>query len=331
MEKKKLNNVDSDDISELVLFGDSSPQEIKKRETISLEYEDQEDMIKIICVLEPFGANFLYSLLIANQSRAPITEVKIRIRFPDYLILIRSTPPTLTLDTLDIEEYEKQVKIEFEELKGISQKQINLYLCPVLLEEKGEIKSFVTFVNNADFVRALDSEPVQINFDPFTIERKILPTAEVKKFIEDPTIKKGKRSIGLAIDKPFDINYFFNQITKIIESQNFQLIAKDKNSKLAWFFGTELVSGNDILILAQITSGKIEWSAASENPHILITILTNFINQFKEEMILLGIIKSTEQIYNLECKYCGTTLPYFPQKGKSIECSKCNYEQIVWK
>jgi hypothetical protein len=331
MEKKKDTNTKSDDMQELVLFGESSPQEFKKRESVSLEYVDQEDKIKLVSALKPFGANYLYSLLIVNQSGAPITELKIRIRFPEFLSLIRSTPPTLSFDNLNIEDYEKQVKIEFEELKGQSQKQINLYLYPLVLEEKGEIKSFVTFVNIADFVRALDSVPNQIIFDPYTIERKILPTAEVKNFIKNPTIKKGKRSIGLALDKPFDPNYFFNQITKIIESQNFQLIAKDKNNKIAWYFGTELVSGDDTLVMVQIDSGKIEWLAASKNPHILITILTNFINQFKEELILLGIIHSAEQIYNLECKYCGVILPYFPKKGKSIECSKCNYEQIVWK
>jgi len=90
------------------------------------------------------------------------------------------------------------------------------------------------------------------------------------------------------------------------------------------------VSGNDILVIGQIVAGKIEWLAASSNPHLLISILTNFVNVFKREMILLGHISSVDQVYSLECKYCGNTLPYFPGKGKSIECNKCNYEQIIW-
>ena len=331
LEEKQNKNTEVKNIKKLVLFGDSAPQEIKKKESISLEYVDQEDKIKLASVLEPFGANYIFSLLIINQSDAPITEVKTRIRFPDFLTLVRSTPPTLTLDILDTESYEKQVKIEYAELKGKNQKQLYLFLSPSVLEENAEIKSFVTFVNNADFIRALDSEPIQITFDPYTIERKILPTVEVKNFVKKPNVKKGKRSIGLALDKPFDINFFYNQGSKIIESQNFQLIAKDKTTKISWFFGTELVSGDDVLLMIEVNSGKIEWSAASENPNIVVTILTSILNQFKEEMVLLGIINSTEQIFNLECKYCGTALPYFPTKGKTIKCIKCNYEQIVWK
>ncbi|GAI92899.1 unnamed protein product, partial [marine sediment metagenome] len=28
--------------------------------------------------------------------------------------------------------------------------------------------------------------------------------------------------------------------------------------------------------------------------------------------------------------YCGNILSGFPGKGKSIECNKCNYEQVIW-
>ena len=89
-------------------------------------------------------------------------------------------------------------------------------------------------------------------------------------------------------------------------------------------------AGNDILVIGQITSGKMEWLAASSNPHLLISVLTNFVNNFTREMILLGHITSLDQIYSLECKYCGNTLPNFPRRGKTIECNKCNYEQIIW-
>jgi hypothetical protein len=90
------------------------------------------------------------------------------------------------------------------------------------------------------------------------------------------------------------------------------------------------VSGKDVIVIGQILARKIEWLAASSNPHLLISILTNFVNNFKREMILQGHVASGDQIYSLECKYCGNTLPYFPEKGKTIECNKCNYEQIIW-
>jgi hypothetical protein len=329
---KKNKDQEQDDMSELVLFREPTAQEIKKFESVSLEYIDQEDKINLVCKSEPFGGNYLYSLVISNKSVDPITEIKIRVRIPRFLKLCRSTPPTITIETINFEEDEEetQVKIEFEVLKGKAQKQINLFLCPLSLEEKGEIRASITFVNNVDFVRAIDTDAITIQFDPFSVERKILPSAEVKKFLQKPGIKKAIKSIGIGIEEFFDENYYFNLITKIIQDQNFQLIIKDNDNKIVWFYGTELVSGNDVLVIGQIFSGKIEWLAASQNHSLLISILTSFVNSFKEEMMNLNQINSEEQIYHLECKYCGNILPSFPGKGKSIECKKCNYEQVIW-
>ena len=328
MVKKK--NQDKEDMHELILFRESTAREIKKFESVSLENIIQEDKINLLCKSEPFGGNYLYSLLLSNNSFAPITEIKIRARIPRFLKLCRSTPPTISIETIDFEEEETQAKIEFEVLKGKAQKQINFFLCPLSIEEKGAIRSSITFVNNADFVRAIDTDAIIIQLDPFSIERKILPSAEVKKFLQKPGIKKAIKSIGIGTEEFFDENYYFNQITKIIQDQNFQLIIKDNDNKIVWFFGTELVSGNDVLVIGQIISGKIEWLAASQNHPLLISILTKFVNTFKEEMIILNQINSKDQIYYLECKYCGNILPFFPGKGKTIECNKCNYEQIIW-
>jgi len=146
---KKNKEQDQEDMSELVLFREPTAREIKKFESASLEYIDQEDKINLLCKSEPFGGNYLYSLVISNKSVDPITEIKIRARIPRFLKLCRSTPPTITIETINFEEDEEetQIKIEFELLKGKSQKQINLYFCPLSLEEKGEIRTSVTFVN----------------------------------------------------------------------------------------------------------------------------------------------------------------------------------------
>ncbi len=329
---KKKKEQDQDDMHELILFREPTAQEIKKFESVSLEYIDQEDKINLVCKSEPFGGNYLYSLVISNKSVDPITEIKIRVRMPRFLKLCRSTPPTITIEAIDFEEDEEetQVKIEFEVLKGKGQKQINLYFCPLSLDKKGEIRSSVTFLNNVDFVRAIDTDAITIQFDPFKVERKILPSTEVRKFLEKPGIKKAIKSIGIGIEKFFDETYYFDQITRIIQDQNFQQIIIDDDNKIVWFFGTELVSGNDVLVIGQIFAGKIEWLAASQNHPLLISILTSFVNTFKEEMMVLNIINSEDQIYHLECKYCGNILSSFPGRGKSIECKKCNYEQVIW-
>ncbi|MBY9011441.1 MAG: hypothetical protein KGD70_03625 [Candidatus Lokiarchaeota archaeon] len=336
MSKKKIDQ-DSEDAHELILFRELSAKDSIKFEDEPLQYVDQEDKINMVYKLIPFGGNYLYSLVIKNQSADPITEVKISIIIPEFFKLCRSTPPTLTIESLESEDEsnnevieEKQVKMEFELLNGDSQKQINLYLRPVLLEKKGKIRSFITFVNNKDFVRAIDTDTINIELNPFSIERKIIPRSEIKRFLEKPWIKKANKSIGISYDGIFDENYFFEQIIKTIQDVNFQLILKNQTNKISWFCGTDLVSGNDILVIGQIIEGKIEWLAASSNPHLLISVLTHFVNLFKHEMLQIGRISSEDQIYSLECKYCGNTLPYFPGRGKSIECNKCNYEQIIW-
>ncbi|MBY9014758.1 MAG: hypothetical protein KGD68_03625 [Candidatus Lokiarchaeota archaeon] len=338
--ERKNNDKNREETHELILFKESTATESKPFEPEPLEYVDQEDKISMIYKLVPFGGNYLYSLVITNQSSDPITKVKIRINFPGFFKLCRSTPPTLILETLESEEDEsnsdkkeieqQQVVMEFESLDKNSKKQINLYLCPLFLEEKGTIRSFVTFVNNIDFVRAIDIDAIPIQFDPFTIERKIIPSSEIKQFLEKPWIKKAIKSIGIGTDSQLDENNFFEQINKIVETNNFQLLVKDQNNKISWFYGTDLVSGKDVLIICQVLDRKIEWLAASSNPHLLISLLTKFITMFEKDMIILGQIESEEQIYTLECKYCGNILAYFPLKGKSIECHKCNYEQIVW-
>ena len=338
--ERKNKSKDYEETQELVLFNEGTSAESKPFEPEPLEYVDQEDKINLIYKLVPFGGNYLYSLLITNLSAEPITEVKIRINFPGFFKLCRSTPPTLSLESLDSGEDEsnndkdeveqQQVVMEFESLEGNSKKQINLYLCPLFLEEKGIIRSFVTFVNNVDFVRGIDTKAIPIQFDPFSIERKIIPSSEIKQFLEKPWIKKGIKSIGIGVDTQLDEYYFFEQINNIVDNNNFQLISKDQNSKVSWFYGTDLVSGNDVLIICQVTSSKIEWLAASSNPYLLISLLTKFITTFEEEMMKLGQIESKEQIFSLECKYCGNILTSFPPKGEIIECTKCNYEQTVW-
>ena len=338
--ERRNNDKNQKETHELLLFNEDTETKSKLFEPEPLEYIDQEDKINLVYKLVPFGGNYLYSLLITNQSTDPITKVKIRINFPGFFKLCRSTPPTLILESLESGEDEsnsdqkeikqQQVVMEFESLEKNSNKQINLYLCPLFLEEKGTIRSFITFINNADFIRAIDTDAIPIQFDPFSIERKIIPSSEIKQFLEKPWIKKAIKSIGIGIDNQLDEKYYFEHINEILETHNFQLIMNVQIKKISWSFGTDLVSGNDVLIICQVSGHKIEWLAASSNPHLLISLLTKFITVFEREMILRGHIESKEQIYTLECRYCGNTLTYFPLKGESIECNKCNYEQIVW-
>jgi len=133
MTKKKFseNSEDAKDTQDLILFRELSAKESKDFETEPQQYVDQEDKIHLVYKLIPFGGNYLYSLLIMNESTAPITEVKIRIIIPEFFELCRSTPPTLSIESLQSEDesngdviIENQVKMEFELLKGNSQNKL---------------------------------------------------------------------------------------------------------------------------------------------------------------------------------------------------------------
>lgn len=327
---KKKDDSNPTGPQELVIFGATQSQKTKRMKEKTLEFVDQENQIRLVNKLAPFGAQYLYSLLIVNQSSAPITEVKVRIKYPEFLNLNRSAPPTIINDPFDLKKGENQIRIEYEELSANDKKQIFLYLSPISLEEVGYLKAYVTFVNNKDLVNALESTPIDIQFDPYSIERKIIPSSEIRKFLQQSQIKKAVKSLGLMNNLPFDDSFYFILIDRVTQALNFQVISKDETNKTAWYLGTDLVSGDDILVISQIVANKIEWSAASQNPYVLVTLLTDLSIRLTEQLVLNGVITTINQISNLECKYCGNILPSFPQKGESLECDKCKYEQIVW-
>ncbi|MBY9003202.1 MAG: hypothetical protein KGD73_04460 [Candidatus Lokiarchaeota archaeon] len=327
----KRNMVEDNKISDLVSFRDEKPTKGLQKEVISLEQIDQEDKIKLIHELKPYGSMYRYSSLIANYSKAPIKEVKIKIRFPEFLDLIRSDPSNMVLDPTNLEEDEdKQVRIQFNEIAPESHQQVNVFLSPLDLEGEGEIRSYVTFVNNKDFVRALDSKPILIMFTPFSIERKIIPSSHITPFSNSPDNVKAIKSIGIGVDDQFDPDFFFTHVCQTIQDHNFQLISINEKNRVAWYFGVDLVSGDDVLIIGQIVQNKIEWIAVTKNPHLLISLLSEVSSEFATLMIISGIIESINQIYDLECKYCGTPLSYIPKKGVAITCLKCNNSQVVW-
>ncbi|MHA1671662.1 MAG: hypothetical protein ACTSV5_13970 [Promethearchaeota archaeon] len=327
----KKNPVDDKKISDLVVFRDELPPRGLHEEVISLEQIDQEDKIKIIHELKPFGSLYRYSSLIANQSKAPIKEVKIKIRFPEFLDLIRSDPPNMILDPINLEEDEdKQVRIQFNELAPESHHQVNVFLFPLDLEAEGEIRSYVTFVNNKDFVRALDSKPILIIFNPISIERIIVPSSHITHFSKSTENSRAIKSIGVGVDSEFDLDFCFKHLCQAIQDQNFQLITSNEENRIAWYFGVDLVSSENILIIGQVNQNKIEWIAVGKNPHLLICLLSKISNAFGAAMIINGTIESINQIYDLECKYCGTPLSYMPKKRTTITCQKCNNSQVVW-
>ena len=139
-----------------------------------------------------------------------------------------------------------------------------------------------------------------------------LKVTAIKTLISE--LKQKESELEERMDKPFII----------------QRIQEDVDKKILWYYGTESRIKEDILAVGQIVSNKIEIIASSLNHYLLISFLTLISNDFKNHLMLNGIVKSIDEIYDLECKNCGAIFPYFPQKRESIVCKNCNYEQTIW-
>jgi hypothetical protein len=314
----------------LVILKGAPAKEKSDESTYAFESVDQENKIKLTHELVPFGASYRYSILLVNESLAPITEIKIRIRFPEFLTLTRISPTTISINHQPEESGAKQLNLEIDELSETSKNQTNLYFKPILLNKQGELRTNITYVNNKDFIRVLDSDPADINIVEPEIEGKIIPSSNIAGFLKTNGIKKAIKSLGIATKENQNVDIYFGQIEQLLNLHKFQLITKDENKKIAWFFGMDLNTKEDILVIGQIVANKIEFLAASQHHPVLISLLAILSNEFKKRILSIGKIESMDSIYELECKFCGGVFDRFPSKGEAIECKNCNRAQIIW-
>jgi len=327
---KKEKEADPHKAQNLVIFKEKEEPQKKTLDKYTFERVDQEYKIKIKCAFSPFGSHFRYSISIENQSLAPITEMKIKIRFPEFLTLTRAYPPTISIHRMTTDEETNQINFDFDELNEKSNKQIHLHFSPNSLEKTGDIRTIVTYVNNKDTVRVLDSRPGNITVDKITLEPKVVPSSFIREFSLQPGIKKVIKSMGIGIEHQVHSEIIYDILEQLFSIHNFQLVAKDVEKKILWYFGTESVIKEDILAIGQIVSDKIEIIASSLNHYLLISFLTQISTDFKQFLISNGIVNSKDKVHDLECKNCGAILAYFPQKSETIECQNCNYEQTIW-
>jgi len=185
-------------------------------------------------------------------------------------------------------------------------------------------------VNNKDFVRVLNSESCEIELEKITIMPKIIPSSYIREFSQIPGMKRAIKSIGIGTQGEGNPDLYFDLLEQVFLKNSLQRIARDPQKNILWYFGSDLESRDDVLVIGQITSNKVEIMGTSKNHHVLISFLTIFTNEFKELILVEEIVNSLNHIYDLECKYCGAILPYFSKKDEEIKCVKCKYKQIVW-
>ena len=127
--------------------------------------------------------------------------------------------------------------------------------------------------------------------------------------------------LGVNNIKDFDLIKFFDVLEELFHFRNFQLITKDKDKGILWFFGNEIRSGYDILVLTKIRINMIEIMILSKDPIYFVPFFFTIIQNLKEQL---------QKFVNLECINCGSILPYFPKKEETIVCNKCYHKQIFW-
>ncbi len=328
----KKENYEDNKVKDLVFFNDVEldTKDIEEKPKISEEI-DQEYKIKLSTELTTYLGKYKYTSILINESAAPINDIKIKIEYPNFLDLTRSMPPTITkVESDDVANIDK-IKIEFENIKGHNRKEIVLFFTPhINILNKGEIKTFSVFVNLNGYIRVIDSEPLQIKINKLSLQPKIIPSSEIAEFIKNPEIKKAIRSYGIGIKKNLDYNHIFNNLEAILRANNLQYITKDNKKRIMWYFGTDLETNSDLLVVGQIKENKIEWIISCNNMNVIISLLIMLSSEFTDFLLRMSIIDSIDDLYNLECKACGTVLPRFPEQGNAVKCQNCTLEQIIW-
>jgi len=319
----------------LILFDSlETKKDFSKSLSEKTEHIDQEYEIKLINDLEPFGDKFRYSVFIRNESLSPINKVKIMVKYPGFLNLSRSSPPTVVINTPEGEaegkKQQKELTLQFDQISATNTRQVNFYFIPLKSKERGTIKTFTRFLNADDYVRVLNSDPIEVKTIPVSIEPKIVPTSYIPEFLKIAGLKKAIKSVGVESKKDFNPDFYFDQIEVIIRMNNFQKIAKDDERRICWYFGKHVDTIDEVLIIGQVNQNKVEWIASSKNAYVLVSLLTYFSDELKTRLLRMGIIDTEKNMYNLSCANCGHILPRFPKKGEIIECSNCKLKQTVW-
>ncbi len=331
----KEDNYEDNNIKDLVFFEDIDSEAEEKKEIPKVTKEiDQQTNIILSTELIPYLGKFKYTSILSNESFAPINDVKVKIQYPSFLELSRSIPPTIT--NLDIEKDEDEeenielIKLEFSNINANETKEISLFFTPKNIINEGKIRTFSAFVNNDGYIRVIESEPLKIDINQVVLQPKLIPSSKIAEFLKDNDVRKAIRSYGIGINQKLDLDFLFNRLEVILRANNLQYITKDEKKKILWYFGIDLETNSDVLVVGQIKENKIEWIISTKNPNLIISLLVLLSSELKDVLLRMGIIDSINNLYNLECKACGSVLPAFPTKGKSIKCQNCHLDQIVW-
>lgn len=284
---------------------------------------DQEGKIKIVPESSVLGSNFRYAIVIVNESTAPITQIGIKLEYPQFLTLNRLKPKL----NYKLNEKDRLISLTVQQLEGQSKVQINFYFNPIKFG-KGQLKNSLLYINNQDFVRSLETQLFDINLAERTFIPTDIPSSEIANITKAAKFK-GIKSYG----KPDNLQVInaFTSMTHLIQTSNFHQVLKKEEGEnnTAWFYGTDQLTNDGVLIITQTLNNKMEIISmtTSDDPNINISILTKLAYDLRKRLFNTGTISSIDALDELTCDYCGGIFDHYPIKGEEIICKFCNKKQ----
>jgi hypothetical protein len=315
-----------------VVFKHKERPKKKKTDKYFVEKIQKEDNFKIINSLSAHGIHYRYSIVLQNDKSTSIKDLKIRISYPDFLEYAGSFPLELIVSSCITDKQDKisNLNLNLKRLKGNNTQQIHIHFTPSSQLAIGELKTLLNYKNNKGKERRINTNPIIIQINDIIITPKIISHSRIRDFSKIPNMKRALLILGIGTNKKSFPKKIYDIFESLILSYNFQLITKDKERGILWFFGYESKFDKDIFAISKIGSNFIEIIAHSKDPVLLGLFFFSIKKNLLRQLLIKKTIKPNVKIFSLECLNCGSHLPYFPKKGENITCTTCSFEQIVW-
>jgi hypothetical protein len=319
-------------IKGLEIFKHKEKPKKKKTDKYSVEKIQKEDKFKIINSLSAHGIHYRYSILLHNENSATITDINIRVLYPEFLEYTGSFPINLIVSSQIANKQEKinNLNLSLKELKGNNSQQMYIHFTPSNQVAAGEFKMLLNYKNDKGKARKIKTNAITIQIEDIVITPKIISHSRIRDFSKIPGMKRALVSLGIGTKKKSVSKKIYDIFERLILSYNFQLITKDRERGILWFFGSESNSSNDIFAISKIGLNIIEIIGHSKDPVLLCQFFFSIERNLNDLLLKNKVIKPNMKIFDLECINCGSHLPYFPKKRESITCTICSYKQFVW-
>ncbi|MHA1585284.1 MAG: hypothetical protein ACTSVU_00755 [Promethearchaeota archaeon] len=267
------------------------------------------------------------SIIVKNDSDAPIKEVKFRLNLLDDLQLIHSTSP------LDEEISLTPLIINMDDINSHSEIIYELQFSYQKDPKDFAITGFIQFRSEKGFARFVKAKKV---YWDLTIP-KFIQTKKSQEEIDSFLVQKGLESriqgVGIpGLDFSEQANVFLN---KMVERLNLTECFHEyqKNLMKTYYCGKiddfEDI-GQEFVLIAQVKNMVLSYQIYALSSRYLSAFLYFLFQHLQAYFHESGILAQDQSLVHLSCQKCHKMLKIFPPKGEIIACKYCRLLQKVW-